>query len=996
VSPLRLAFLGPLEIVHPQRGDITLTNRKALALLAYLATESRHSHSRESLLGLLWPDMPDADARNNLRVTWSQLRTKLGDDYLLSTRLDMQFNLHSAHWLDVTEFHDLLESCAMHAHSHVSRNDCPDCIARMTQAVALYRGDFVVGFFLDGCAEFDEWLTVQRERFRNQALALLSELASHHERTGQYADAEGHVRRLLQLDPLREDAHRQLMRLLLAQDQRTAALAQFEVCKRLLAESLGVEPDPDTLALAASIRSGSAEASQTGRHNLPTALTRFFGREAEIATLTQQLGDGQTRLVTLTGSGGVGKTRLALRVAYDLLPNYADGIWLVELAPVNDELAVARAVAAALGVREQANVPTLQVLCNVVRAKHILLVIDNCEHVLHACASLITQLLTVAPRLTVLTTSRTPLHIADERVHRVPSLPTPESANGVQPSPGLLMRFEAVQLFVNRASSAHTNFALQAANTRAVAQICRRLDGIPLALELAAARVKVMPVEALAQRLDSRFKLLTSGDAEALPRHRTLHALVGWSYDLLTKPEQAVLRQLSVFVGGWTLEAAEAVCVDGENATVLDNLINLVDHSLVVFGYDAQQQRYTLLETIRQFANERLQQTREEQAARARHARYYAHLVAQAVQQANTPSHQHALNQVELERANIFAALSWAIGHATDMALDLENHLGGKFDFWEMRGYFDEGRHWQRQVLAATQDQPSTARAKVLLNAARLERAKPDYAQALVYAQASYTLSDDLGDAFGRLDAQMEMADIGTMQGDIAGSQTLMQGFVAEAERLGHQRAVSRGLYAIGLNYFYLHDYEPAKKLFEQCLRLYRERGDALRQTDALHLLAVIMDAQGDAAGSIPLYEELVGTYRELGYRRSMALVENNMGCALLSLGEFARARHLFVEGLLIRREMGLQLGYVYSFINFGQLAAFEGKHVRAAHMLGAAEALSDQIDFSFATAQDDLYVAAVTSTQTALGEARFKFEWSRGRGLTAEQAIELALHEPT
>ena len=994
---LSISLLGSPCITLAERGEVTLTNRKALALLAYLVVESAQAHSREKLLGLLWPELPDADARNNLRVTGSQLRAKLGDDYLLSNRIEMQFNPHSAHGLDVAEFHELLVQCAHHAHNH--RSDCPECQVRLARAVALYRGDFLAGFFLNDCAEFDEWLMVQRERLRQLMLEVLNELTHFHAQAKHVEQAEGYVRHLLQLDPLREDAHRQLMNLLQQQDQPAAALAQFESCKRLLADELGVQPDPETVALAAHIRSGNSQSSfltQTSKHNLPAPLTRFFGREKEIAALATQMTDAQAdtrpRLITLTGAGGVGKTRLAVRAAYEVAHAFADGVWLVELAALSDAVEVARAMAAALGVREQAGMTTLQLLSNVLRDKQILLVMDNCEHLLGECATLIAQLLAIAPKLVVLATSRTPLHLAGERVQRVTSLPAPALERGASLSAEAALNYEAVQLFVNRASAAHPNFVLQTSNANAVAQICNRLDGIPLALELAAARLKVMPVDALAQRLDSRFKLLTSGNTETLPRHRTLQALVGWSYDLLPKTEQLLLRQLAVFAGGWSLEAAEAVC-DGGGAAVMDSLINLVDHSLVVFGHDAQQQRYTILETIRQFASEQLQQTHEEQDACARHARYYAQLVAQAAAQANSATHQHALNQIELERANVFGALSWAIGHDTDLALGLEISLGGRFNFWEMRGYFDEGRHWQRQVLAATQDKPRPARAKVLLNAAWLERAKPDYAQALLYAQASQKLSDDLGDAFGGLDARMEITSIRAMQGDTAGSRVLMQGYLAEAERLGHQRAILRGLSDLGLNHFDLHDYEPAKKRFEQCLRLCREQSDVLGQANALHHLAIIKDAQGDSAGAIPLYEEMEATYRELGYRRSMALVQNNMGCALLSLGEYERARRLFIEGLLIRREMGLQLGYVYSFYNFGLLAAHENKPARVAHLFGASEVLREQIGFpkDFFDPETE-YRNAIASARAALGETRFNLEWSRGRGMSAAQAIEVAL----
>jgi predicted ATPase len=989
---LSLSLLGSPRIALVQQGELALTNRKALALLAYLAVESDQAHSRETLLGLLWPDLPDADARNNLRVIWSQLRSKIGDDFLLGNRLEMQFNQHSAHKLDVAEFEALLAACAQHTHSR--RGDCAGCQERLAQAVALYRGDFLSGLFLDHCAEFDEWLMVHRERFRQKMLEVLSELSHFHAHANNLAAAEGFTRHLLQLDPLREDAHRHLMHLLNRQRQPAAALAQFETCKRVLADGLGVQPDPETLALAAHIRSGSTPSSQTGKHNLPAPLTRFIGREKDIATLAAQLMDAHARVITLTGSGGVGKTRLALRAAYGVTHAFADGVWLVELAALQDALAVTRAVAAALGVREQAGMTPLQLLSDVLRDKQILLVMDNCEHVLSESSVLVAQLLAVAPKLTVLATSRTPLHVEGERVVRVPSLSVPKLDHKLPLSVEALLSYESVQLFVNRASAAHANFGLQAANANAVADICHRLDGIPLALELAAARIKVMPVDALAQRLDSRFKLLTSNNAEALPRHRTLQALVGWSYDLLPKAEQALLRQLSVFAGGWTLEAAEAVCESGD-MPVLDGLMNLVDHSLVIFGHDANQQRYMLLETIRQFASQQLQQAGEEHDVRAKHARYYAQLAAQAAARANSPTHQHALSQMELERANVFGALGWAIEYDPDLALSLEISLGGDLDFWEMRGHFEEGRYWQRRLLDATQAKPSAARAKVLLDAAWVERAKPDYAQALLYAQASQTISEDLGDAFGSLDARISVANIRAMQGELAECHVLMTGLLAEAERLGHSRGFSSALYGLALNHFDLHEYEPARKLFERCLSLYRERGDMLGQADALHHLAILMDAMGDSAGSIPLYEEMETTYRELGFLRSVALVQNNLGCALMNLGQYERARRLFIEGLLIRREMGLQLGYVYSFYNFGLLAAYQNKPARAAQMLGVSEALRERIGFPKDTFDRDTdYLNAIASARAALGETRFGLEWSRGRGMSVAQAIEVALGE--
>lgn len=1006
-NPVRL--FGP-GIILDQHGEvIAMRSRKQLAMLAYLAVEHQTVHSRESLMALLWPDEDTASAQNNLRVTLSRLRelaVKIATegesptDMLLVDRRTVQLHPAWVDHVDTNRFLQLMERT--HRHAHSQRGQCPHCQPLLIEAVQHYQGDFLTGFGLNDCADFEEWVVIQRERLRMLVIEAYADLATYAETIEDLDAASGYVQQQIELDSLREPAYRQQMRIYAKQGQRSAALAAFERCRNILRETLGIEPEPETQHLYAQLQSAlrqPAAAIPSRKHNLPAPLTRFFGRERDLATLIQQLSNPQNRMITLTGSGGVGKTRLALQIAHQVVDAFTDGVWLTELTASTDALSVTQAIASALSIREQSGTALLQTLLAAVRDKHLLLVLDNCEQVRDDCATLVAQMLAAASKLTVLATSRLPLRIDGEIVHRVPSLALPNSisnehkAHEPDVSIEILLTYAAVQLFVDRATSVQTNFALHTGNAAVVVQLCHRLDGIPLALELAAARVNVMPLDVLAQRLDKHLSVLTSGNPAALPRHRTLHALVAWSYNLLSESQQALLRQLSVFAGGWTLEAAEAICDANSKDTVLDDLIHLVDHSLVVFGHSPEQSRYTLLETIRQFAEAQFQQADEVHAAQARHAHYYANLVAQAAAQTNSPTYQHALNQIELERANVFGALGWAIAHEADLALRLEVSLGGEFNFWEMRGHFDEGRNWQRQLLAATQDQLSTNRAKVLLDAVWLERAKPDYAQALIYAQASQKLSDELGDAFGSLDARMSAANIRIMQGDVATNQALLRDYLVEAERLGHRRAVLRGLNSLGLSHYDLHEFEPAKKLFERCLNLYQEQRNALGEADAIHHLALILDNQGDSTGAIGLYERAEVTYRELGFRRSVALVQNNMGYALMILGQYERARRLFIDGLLIRREMGLRLGYVYSFVNFGCLAAFENELARAAQLLGASEALREHIGFPNDTFElDTVYMNAIASARNALGETRFNLEWSRGRGLTAEQAIELAL----
>ena len=411
------SFLGPIQLSHPRMGEITISKGKAMALPVYLVIEADHPHTREALFGLLWPEHSTAAAQNNLRVTCSQLQKyleKAQEDtqpYLISNRLDLQFNPLSRYELDVTLFQNLIEACRTHAHPG-KPEDCSDCAARLAQAVKLVRGPFLDGFFVPDCPAFDEWLFFQRERLHLQITAALEQLADFHERAGNGAEAEAYVRRLLKFDPMHEHAHLQLMRLLAGAGKRSAALAQYETCRRLLADELGVSPAPETTLLAEQIRMLAAAQNNAPSHNLPPSLTQFIGRDREKSNIEDLLTTQGARVVTLAGPGGVGKTRLALQAAHHLVSHFPNGVWLVELAGINDVLAVPAAIAAALGIFPEAGQPLENALEDFLRDKSLMLILDNCEHLIESCAQLVNAFSSAAAGLVVLATSRIPLHLA--------------------------------------------------------------------------------------------------------------------------------------------------------------------------------------------------------------------------------------------------------------------------------------------------------------------------------------------------------------------------------------------------------------------------------------------------------------------------------------------------------------------------------------------------------------------------------------------------------
>ncbi|HEV2238806.1 MAG TPA: AAA family ATPase, partial [Ktedonobacterales bacterium] len=479
-------------------------------------------------------------------------------------------------------------------------------------------------------------------------------------------------------------------------------------------------------------------------HNLPIQLTSFIGREREVAEVTQLL--ATARLVTLTGSGGCGKTRLALRAGADALDRFDDGVWLVELAPLADPAHVTQAVATALGVPAEPGRPLLATLTEHLRARHLLLVLDNCEHLVAACAGLADALLHACPHLTILATSREPLVIEGEHSFHVPSLGLPEA--GQTPTLARVAACEAARLLIERATAAQPDFALTERNATAVEQLCRRLDGIPLALELAAARVRALTVEQVAQRLDDRFHLLTGGSRKALPRQQTLRALIDWSHDLLTPAERTLFRRLAVFAGGWTLEAAEEVCSGDVVAPtdVLDLLARLVDKSLVLADEQQAAARYHLLETVRQYAGEKLLEAGEAESLRDRHLTCFLALAEEAHSHSGTVEQYAWARRLAAEYDNLRTALEWSRAQPSETELELR--LAGAMMFaWLAFGHLSAGRAALEQALARSNPHARTqARARALAMAGQLAGMQMDVAAASALHSESVAIYRELGD----------------------------------------------------------------------------------------------------------------------------------------------------------------------------------------------------------------------------------------------------------
>ena len=694
-------------------------------------------------------------------------------------------------------------------------------------------------------------------------------------------------------------------------------------------------------------------------------VTSLIGREQELRDVDRLL--GAHRVVTLLGTGGVGKTRLALTAGTQLREGYPDGVWFVELATVPDAGLVAQAVASAVGLHEDASRPPRELLGAALARRQALLILDNCEHVVEACAELVEALLRACPRLAVLATSRERLNIPGESTFQVPSLGVPDEH---EEAPDRLARSEAVRLFVERARLVAPTFALTAENAAAVAELCRRLDGLPLAIELAAARVRLLRVEQIVARLNDRFRLLTGGSRTVQPRQQTLRAALDWSHELLSKPEQTLLRRLSVFAGGFTLEAVEGICAGPEldAAQALDLLAQLVDKSMVLVetaDSGAAVARYRLLESIREYCHERARAAGEAVWLRGRHQAWFLALAEEAQRRGGGPEQVAWLDRLETEYDNLQAALGWRDQDPASNVLRLR--LGGAlWRFWEVRGRLREGRDWLEAILTEAGHDAPAARAGALNGAGNLARDVGDYARGAAHHTEALGLRRQIGDP---RDIARSLNNLGVIAHDRA-RYAEAEAFFSEAiqswRAAGDDELLPLTLNNLGRTRRFQGDFERAVVLGQEALVLFRANDHAWGTAQELSNLADAALYQGDVASARPLYEESLRLRRLVGDRRGIGVALNSLALLRGRTGELDVARELAAEALALRRDLGDRRGIGGSLFALGGVALWGGDLDQAEHL--ARESLGIRADLG-----DRLGIACCLEVlgEAALGRAQ-------------------------
>ena len=736
-------------------------------------------------------------------------------------------------------------------------------------------------------------------------------------------------------------------------------------------------------------------------HNLPLQLTSFIGREREILQVKRLLlGD---RFVTLTGPGGTGKTRLAVQTGADLLELFPDGVWLVELASLADPSLVPQTIAATLQVRESAGRSIMTLLTDYLQSKEMLLILDNCEHLLSACAEIVTTLLQACPNLSMIATSREALDIPGEMTFRVPSLSVPDVRHA--PPAEALKQYEAIQLFVDRAGAIQPDFALTDANAFAVAQICHRLDGIPLAIELAVARVKMMPVEQVIRRLDNRFRLLTGGSRTALPRHQTLRALIDWSYDLLSDTERVLFQRLSIFAGGWTLEAAERICQGDaiRRDDILDLLTQLVNKSLVIPESETDAEgRYRFLETIRQYARERLMEAGGGEWIRHQHLTYYVEFAEGAEPELRGPNQIEWLDRLDQEVDNIRAALEWALEADAEAGLRIVSAL---LWFLHIRSGKSEGIDWLERMLAAEvqerADAPLTPdraiiRGKALNAAGTLMVMHGNAERACELSEESLKLHEELGaeGRSGNAHALWNLAQGASYHEDLDRSWELTEKSMALYREVGDKFGVAQCLDHLGSYALIKGDYSLAKQIWEEDLALRRQLGDKDGIAWSLSLLANLELWRGNQDQAWSLYVESLNAFREISNKWAASMALSGMGSVMLAKGNFERAAKLYEEALAYGRDMGDQNTIAGRRYDLARVAWSSGEYERAAKMYEDTLPIVRKMNNKGAIAGTliDLGSAAWVQGDLELAARRYEEAMALAREIDAQYTIGYAL----
>jgi predicted ATPase/DNA-binding SARP family transcriptional activator/Tfp pilus assembly protein PilF len=947
MSQLRLFLLGPLQVSVYDEPVAGLSSAKILALLAYLSVE-RRPHPRGALAELLWPDRPAGNAAQNLRQSLSRLTRALqrptGLDFILATRQTVALNPAADVWLDVDAFTAAIVFVRAHAHRNIER--CRRCCTRLEEAVALYRGDFLEELLADS-PPFEEWATLQREWLHGQVLEALGHLAAHYTSSADYRASYDYARRQVELEPWLEKGHRQLMRALAGMGRRNEALAAYDSCRQTLADTLGVAPSAQTTELYEAIKheaimarpeAGMTDAdalvrssppSPAPRHNLPRQFTPFIGREREQAEIHQRLDRETCALLTILGPGGAGKTRLAVEVAGQRLERYRDGVWFVPLAPVGDASLLPVTIATHLHLALSGTAEPAIQLADHLRSRHLLLVLDNVEH-LHDDLDLLPDLLLAAPDVKLLVTSRTALNFRAEWLYEVAGLPFPGD-------PDTAGSYDAPDLFIQIARQLQQDFKPET-ELEAIVRICKLVEGMPLALELAAAQVPGASCRQIAGAIAGNLDYLATSMRDVPLRQRSLRAVFDSSWNLLSAEEQAVLPRLSQFAGGFASGAADAVA--GATPDVLERLL---DKS---FLRPDENGRYQMHELLRQYAAEMLGP--EAATVSARHADYYADFTARHHKLLNGAQQKQALATMSRDFNNVMAAWQWALDQADELLLG--RFTDGLWAYLDDRGLYRDGLALFERALATAPEEGRAQEASA--EASRvwtyLRMAAGFFHQRLGQYPQARRLYEQCLETYRRLDDLAQSAHCLYYLGGVAGNAgqleealDRLQECLAVYQRLESDRHVANTLTKMGSVLELMGRYDDAGQMLRQALALKRELNQPLGIANSLNNLALLLWRTGRYDEAEAFFRESLDINREIGNPGSIASNLSNLGRLLITRGDYQQAQALLQESLALEQTVQNKRHTMIALNNLGLVSHLLGEGTQVQHYLAQSLALA-------------------------------------------------------